>query len=337
MIERLLGATEDEVLSELKGNTRILRTDARLITKSVDPFRFAAWTLPALYELLEDYLFNERPNRPHPALGVSPNEYEARRLRETGHREFKGVIFDENIMLLTCPHAARPYHKVDPQRGVWVDGLWYQHPALRTLKKGAKVEVRVEPWNARVVYVQVPAGWVAAIGSDSRWLYRSTRREMELALRAERRKANRDAARATVNPSMRKHRQIAWSPENFDSRLAVQQEEMRYLYDKKGMTLALPKQVPQDLEAVNPSLDTPIPQTTPTTVAHLPDGLVLEAKFPVTIAQVVTEHPLNDTPPHSAGEAVMATVDVYEVVDDPKLPGGKAGTSALLKRIGRFR
>lgn len=233
MIERLLGATEEEVLSELKGNTRILRNDARLVTKSVNPFRFAAWTLPGLYAVLEHYLFIERPGRPHPALGVTPNEFEARRLNETGVREFKGVKFDENIMLLTSPHAGRPFHKVDPQRGVWVDGLWYQHPALRKVRKGSKVEVRVEPWNAKVVYVQVAQGWVAAIGNDRRWLYRNTRREMELALRTERRNAKREAARAQVNPALRTHRQKAWQPIDFDPRLALMQAEMRHLYDSK--------------------------------------------------------------------------------------------------------
>lgn len=340
MIERLLGATEDEVLSELKGNTRILRSDARLVTKSVDPFRFAAWTLPALYELLEHYLFTERPNRPHPALGVTPNEFEARRLRETGLREFKGVRFDENIMLLTCPHASRRNHNVDPQRGVWVDGLWYQHPELRLLRKGTKVEVRVEPWNAKVIYVQVPKGWVAAIGNDSRWLYRNTRREMELALRTERRNANRDAAKAKVNPALRTHRHHAWEPADFDSRLAITQEEMRYLYDQKKMTLAMPQQIPKDVEVINPALDTPTSPDSLATATGMP-----ELHAPQQVQQEVAWPAVDDMMDlpviqESMAKNIVAStddVDVFEVADQPSSPGNSARAPSLLKKIGRFR
>jgi putative transposase len=247
MIERLLGATEDEVLSSLVGNTRLMKTDTRLVTKSVDPFRRAEWTLPGLYKAMEEYLFVERPNRPHPALGCTPNEFEQRRLQETGQREFLGVQFDENLMLLTSPHPRVRFHKVDPQRGVWTNGMWYQAPALRTLRKSTRVEVRIEPWNASVVYVHVGTRWVAAIGNSSRWLVRRTQRELELALRAEKRKANADAHRAAVSKRAR-HGRI-WVAKDFDPRLAEQQAEMRHLYDALGMSTALS----EPREAVPPS------------------------------------------------------------------------------------
>lgn len=336
MIERLLGATEDEVLSELKGNTRILRNDARLVTKSVDPFRFAAWTLPGLYALLEHYLFSERPIRPHPALGVSPNEYEARRLQETGVREFRGVKFDENIMLLTCPHAGRPFHKVDPQRGVWVDGLWYQHPALRKVRKGSKVEVRVEPWNAKVVYVQVAQGWVAAIGNERRWLYRNTRREMELALRTERRNAKREAGKAQVNPALRTHRQKAWEPKNFDPRLALMQEEMRHIYDQRGLTLALPRQIPEELEKIDPTVDTLTPSAfrpATATATGLPERAEPKPELlvPQSANQAIEEMDMTEISP------AAEPIDIYEVVEAAPPTGSHARAPSLLQKIGRFR
>jgi putative transposase len=89
MVERLLGATEEEVLSELKGNTRLLKKDTRLVTKSVNPFNHAEWSLPALFNALDDYLFTDRPKRIHPALGVTPEQKEQQRLLETGSRSFK--------------------------------------------------------------------------------------------------------------------------------------------------------------------------------------------------------------------------------------------------------
>lgn len=337
MIERLLGATEEEVLSELKGNTRILRSDARLVTKSVNPFRFAAWTLPGLYALLEHYLFTERPERPHPALGTTPSQYEARRLRETGVREFKGVRFDENIMLLTCPHAGRPFHKVDPQRGVWVDGLWYQHPALRKVRKGEKVEVRVEPWNAKVVYVQVASGWIAAIGNDRRWLYRNTRREMEMAIRAERRNAKREASKAQVNPALRVHRQKAWEPKNFDPRLALMQAEMRHIYDAKGMTLALPSQIPAELESVNPEVDVLTPVKFRPVIAG-PSSPPQIPAAPTAADEFSLDMPLADIVIGQAAKAPEASVvDVYEVIEPTTPTGNPTRAPSLIQRIGRFR
>jgi transposase InsO family protein len=251
MIERLLGASEEEVLANMAGNTRILKKDARLVTKSVDPFRRAEWTLPAVYRALDEYLFEERPNRVHPALGVTPNEFEQRRLAETGTREFKGVQFDENLLLLTSPHPRVRFHKVDPQRGVWVNGLWYQHPSLREQRKGTRVEVRVEPWNASVIYVQTKTGWVAAVGNNNRWLVRRTQREVEIALREEKRRANKDAHRATLKRQAHRHK--TWIPSDFDPRLAEQQNEMRYLYEGLGMTTALP----EPLGLIQPATTTP--------------------------------------------------------------------------------
>jgi putative transposase len=340
MIERLLGATEDEVLSELKGNTRILRTDARLVTKTVNPFNHAAWTLPALYKLLDQYLFIERPGRIHPVLGTTPNDYEKRRLHETGYREFKGVRFDETIMLLTCPHAKRPFHKVDPQRGVWVDGMWYQHSELRKVRHGQKVEVRVEPWNASIVYVQAGKRWVAAIGNNRRWLYRRTHREMEMALRAESSRANRDAGRDRTNPESRKHRHEVWRPEDFDHRLAMQQSEMRYPYDQQSMTLALPSQVPPEIDKADPEVMKPQQEIVPPSADspqesqpwdQWPESKPLEQAFAPALP------PMESPPNDDTRERPDTGVEVYEPVDMPTPPNRGARPVSLLQKIGRFR
>jgi len=66
MVERLIGATEEEVLSQMVGNT-INMKDPRLVTASVNGFNRAVWTLTADYYAIENYLFEQRPNRIHPA------------------------------------------------------------------------------------------------------------------------------------------------------------------------------------------------------------------------------------------------------------------------------
>lgn len=267
MIERLLGASEEEVLSEMAGNTRGLKKDARITTKSVDPYRRAEWTLYAAYKALDEYLFEIRPNRVHPALGLTPNEFEEQRLQETGAREHRFFKLDENLMLMTSPHAQRAHHKVDRQRGVWVDGVWYRHPALQEVRKGERVEVRVEPWSASIVYVQVKGRWVAAAGSSSRWLIGRTRREVEIALRAESRKSKTEAKKGLISERGRKHKEKLWSPEMFDVRLSVQQREAMHLYGELGMTTAMPlpeQLVPASVPSQAPSAIPPAEVTSPT-------------------------------------------------------------------------
>lgn len=248
MIERLIGATEEEVFAAMEGNTRQMR-DPRLVTKSVNPFRRAVWTLTAVYGAVEDYLFNIRPDRIHPALGMTPNEYEQQRVAETGTRSHGLVRFDENLMLMTAPHAKRPFHKLCDRRGIWVGGQWYRHPAMDTVKKGTKLEVRVEPWLYNVIYVQLNGNWVAAIGSNPRAFAGKCRREVEIAFKEQTRLSVVKANRASVSPKNLRGKEKFLHPEYYDARIGAQQREMRYLFNRLGMTTALlapPQALPAD-------------------------------------------------------------------------------------------
>ncbi|GHC85098.1 transposase [Pseudorhodoferax aquiterrae] len=191
-VERAFGSLETEVFAALEGNTRQMR-DPRLVTAEVNPFARATWTLTALYYAIEKYFFQDKPNEVSPALGMTPKEYEKKLLEETGQRAHMLVRYDENLMLLTCPHPTRRHHVVDPKRGVWVNGMWYMHPDFKKLLGKTKAEVRVEPWLHRVVYVQINQRWVAATASNARWVGNKTKEEVEIALREERRQAGADA------------------------------------------------------------------------------------------------------------------------------------------------
>jgi hypothetical protein len=242
-VERAIGATETEVIAQMKGNTRIMK-NTRMVTKAVNPFPRAEWTLYATYGALEEYLFEIRDTRIHPTLGSTPREYEAMRMLETGQREHVLVKFDENIMLLTCPHTRRIKHKIDRQRGVWADNRYYWHDEFRTAKKDELVEVRVEPWCANVVYVYYRNRWIAAITRDIRPFVGRTRREVELALRAERRLAKVNANKDRQNKLSSKKMLELWSPDKFDERIGIQQKEMIYLYTRLRMAVAMPACVP---------------------------------------------------------------------------------------------
>lgn len=238
-VERSMGATETEVIAQMQGNTRIMK-NARMVTKSVNPFPNAIWTLTALHGAFEEYLFDIRENRIHPTLGCTPRDYEAMRMLETGQREHVLIKFDQNIMLMTCPHTKKMNHKIDRQRGVWADNRYYWHDEFKTTKPREEVEVRIEPWLANVVYVYYRGHWIAAITRDTRPFEGRTRREVELAIRAERRLAKVNANKDRLKTLNTKKMLELWSPEKFDERIGMQQREMAYLYDRLGMGVAMP-------------------------------------------------------------------------------------------------
>jgi putative transposase len=215
-----------------------------MVTKNVDPFRKAVWTLTAAHGAVEEYLFEIRDTRPHPSLGLSARDYETMRMNETGLREHILVKFDQNLLLMTSPHTAREFHVIDRQRGVWADNAYCWHDDFKTAKKREKAEVRVEPWNANVIYVYFRNHWIAAIVRDLSASGGRTRREMEIALRTERRIAKVNSNRNRLGKANAKKMIGLWSPEKFDERIGKQQREMTYLYSRLEMTVALPVNVP---------------------------------------------------------------------------------------------
>lgn len=233
LIEKMMFVVEQGVLRDLAGNTIAMKKSARLMTKSVDPANHAEWTLPSLYEVIEDFLFNQHPNQISPTFGVSPNAKEQQMINETGERAFVAVKYDDNIILLTCPHAERRHRSVDPIRGVRVGNLYYNCEEFARLKRGSRVEVRVEPWHASVVYACIGNRWVAATSHRHRWLHSHTTRELEMTLRAEAHQAVKNAeksrrCRQTLRPA-------ALRPDMFDERIRREGLEMRHLYQKIGM------------------------------------------------------------------------------------------------------
>lgn len=234
MVERAIGVVETELMANLEGNTKQMK-DPRLVTQSVNPFLRARWTLPALHGALDEFLFDVRHNRIHPALGVPPNQYEEKQFQMTGRREHNLVSFDENLILMTSPHAKKPYHTVNRTRGIWCNGLYYWHPDLAKVKKGVSCEVRIELWDVRVIYVNLGSRWVAAISRDLRHYHGKTTYEVEVAAREAKRLAALRANQDTTSADQLAKRGRLLDPTLFDSRLASQQQETSYLLQRLEM------------------------------------------------------------------------------------------------------
>lgn len=237
-VERGMGIIETELLAQLEGNTRIMK-NARMVTKSVNPFERRKWTLVALWGVVNEFLFDIKNNRIHPAIGITPMDYEARRYAETGARDHVLIPFDENIMLATCPHATNRFRTIDRQRGVWADGTYYWHDNFRHAGNKDKVEVRIEPWNANVIYVFYGKKWLPAIARDLRRNAGRTSYEVELALRTERRDSRTKASSARLGVSNAQRMTDLWDPKRFDPRIHEQQKEMASLFENINMGPAL--------------------------------------------------------------------------------------------------
>lgn len=236
-IERMFGVTEQEFLSGLEGNTTQLK-EARLTTKSVQPNLFRIWTFPRLYRALEHYLFAVRPTVIHPAIGLTPADFEAFRLEQTGHRKHVSVAFDENLLLLSCPAPPQMMHKVYPHRGIWESGRFYWHSDLSRLS-GKKLEIRVEPWCANVLYVYTERRWVVAVVRNVEPYRGRTRYEVEQARREEKRMNQAAAAHDRRSPQRARRMVEMLDPLNFSETVAYKQQVMAAVYAGVGMTTAM--------------------------------------------------------------------------------------------------
>jgi len=238
LVERMLGVTETEVIAAQDGNTRCLK-NPRMVSAEVHPGNFIRWTLPALHGSIEHFLFEIHPARVHPRFGVSPNDRESRLVVELGSREHVIVRYDEYFRLLTSPHSgSKPMRVVDRQRGVFVDGMHYWHECLSKAEPKEEVEVRVEMWCARVVYVCFRNDWVIAQARDGGRLDGRFRHEYELAKRTENRERRTRAQQARRSSAGSDRKQELWIPERWDPRLREQAVEAYHLYSRLGMTEA---------------------------------------------------------------------------------------------------
>ncbi|MDE2400177.1 MAG: transposase family protein [Burkholderiales bacterium] len=245
LVERLLGVVESEVISSLEGNSIALK-DPRMLSSSHNPNKHIKWTLPALHGAIDHFLFEVHAKRIHPRFGVTPLDHEKRLILEHGAREHRMVRYDKIFRLLTSTQPGTPTREIDRRRGVFVDGRYYWNPKLALTKSREKAEVRVEMWNAQVVYVCFRDEWLVAQARDGGPLNGRFRYEVQIQKREESRAKINAAQRAKSSPAVANKKTALWKPEIWDDRLREQSVEAYYLYERLGMVEALP-------EAKNPS------------------------------------------------------------------------------------
>lgn len=239
MVERMLGATEQEVLAQLAGNSIGLK-DLRNVSSTHLPEKHIEWTLPALHGALDHFLFELQPSRVHPRFGISPDDHERQLVLGVGARMHMTVRYDQLLQLLTAPEAHGGDRMVDPIRGVFVDGVYHWHPALAKFKRGTVLPVRLEPWNAEVVYVEIDGMWSTAIARDASLLRGRFRYEYAMQAKEEKRRRKALATEDKSSPKRARQTLATWRPKEWDPRLREQMSESYLLYEKLGMTEVFP-------------------------------------------------------------------------------------------------
>ncbi len=239
LVERFFGTTETEVLASLDGNTRALK-DPRSVARTHQPDLYIEWTLPALHGAFEHFMFHIYPNRVHPRFGMTPRQVRQRQLHELGDREHVHVRYDAMFRLMTSVHPGHAIRTIDRQRGVFVSGIYYWHDAFaKAVGKHEKVEVRLEMWCARAVYVLMRGEWLVAQARDGGRLEGRFVAEVETALRQERSARKRLAQIDANSPTQAAQKERLRMPELWDARLRDQMTEAYHLYARLGMVEAL--------------------------------------------------------------------------------------------------
>ncbi len=180
VIERLFGTANTQFIYELAGNTQLTKRN-RIITKSVSPSKHAIWTLGDLYTDIVEWGYSIYDNRPHPALGQSPNDTFNLGIALGGERLHRRVEYDDVFHLLTLPSPERGKRRIQPGQGVKIHNIYYWSNDFRDPEvEKTSVDVKYDPFNAGIAYALVNGQWVQCISNYYRYLQGRSEKEIQL-------------------------------------------------------------------------------------------------------------------------------------------------------------
>jgi putative transposase len=163
VLERLFGVFNTQIIYNMRGNTQATKA-VRVLTKEVDPYRNAVWTLPKFSENFDRWVDEVYHVEKHPALGMSPRECMEYGLRIGGARAHKRNPYDELFILSTLPAGRREKVKVRPGKGILVNHFLYMCPEFRDPRVvNTYVLVRYDPFDIAVAYAYVNKRWVECL------------------------------------------------------------------------------------------------------------------------------------------------------------------------------
>lgn len=238
VMERHFGVVNTQFIHNLEGNTQLMK-HARLVTKTVSPGNFVTWTLPMLHGALAFFCTRIYGAEVHPAHGETPDDHLIRRMVETGERRNRLVKLDDTFRIETCPSPTdSDTRKVDPARGIKVGHIWFWNDMFRRPDlKGQSVEVRVDPWDPRHVFVLIRGQWYLCISKLRGILRDRTLVEMRYAFEELAKKHN--IRKKDLSPERIAEWVNLLDAQAFSPVLAEQQAQAKDVYARLGMTHAI--------------------------------------------------------------------------------------------------
>lgn len=200
VLERLFGATNTELIQQLRGNTQASKIP-RHMTREVDPKRLAVWTLDAFARRLTEYTQEVYDQMEHRALFQSPREAFAQGMLRAGSRAHTLIPYSEAFLIQTRPSTRTGVVKIHQGRGITVNGLQYWHECMRSPTVfGKSVPVRYEPYNMGFTYAYIDGQWMECVADSFLHVHGRSEHEWNLILEEWREhQRQRNLKRVTLN------------------------------------------------------------------------------------------------------------------------------------------
>jgi hypothetical protein len=182
VIEREFGTLNKAFFHNLRGNTQNTR-NVRQLTQSMDPKRFAVWTLEALHEQLSRFCFETYDQLLHAGIGTTPAEAYERGMAMAGSRPWRRIEYDETFKLLTMATTPKGTARIQPGLGVKIRYFYYWNEQMRDAQWERKeVPVRYDHEDIGVAYARIGGQWLRCISCHYDSLKGKSEKQLKLAV-----------------------------------------------------------------------------------------------------------------------------------------------------------
>jgi putative transposase len=194
-VESFFRTLDVEFAHNLVGNTQPL-PQVRDMTSQTDPKRQAVWTLTAFCARLDEYLFDLFPNAPSASLGTTPRNAFERDMKRAPDRKDQFALPPEIQRVAFLPEVKNATRRVQPGRGIYVEGYYYWHESMAHPKiERTRIFVRYDPYELYTVFALINAEWVSCAAQHAPELRNVTERTRKIKAMARRRLRNTHAKR----------------------------------------------------------------------------------------------------------------------------------------------
>jgi putative transposase len=222
VIERQFGKLNKAFFHNLRGNTQNTR-NVRQLTKSMDPKRFAVWSLETLHEHLSRFCFETYDQLLHAGIGTTPVEAYERGLATAGSRPWRRVEYNETFKLLTMATTPKGTARIQPGLGVKIRYFYYWAEEMRDPQWERKeVPVRFDQEDLGVAYARIAGRWLRCISCHYDTLKGKSEKQLKLAVAALRRRRSLIEGSRTTTA-----RQIARFFESVEGEEVLREQRMK--------------------------------------------------------------------------------------------------------------